>query len=222
MRVTAFIIFLTLFQISAASSESRIPVYGIIIDKNTVQGVEEAAVSICSSDTDSYAMSDSTGCFVLYAPEGAECRICVSKKDYRTVISDVFMVTSCTPFIRIEMNRDITDDGGTINISNLIELADLTYHEKTYDSTFFNNDIARIQNEENIRKLAKGQVSSILKVIRKEKPSGKTSKHMIHNMMLPESLSMFKKQESLIKISGRRNKEGRRIKAFLRAGHNIA
>lgn len=223
MRVTTFIVLMTLFQVTAAASESRIPIYGLIIDKTTVKGISEAAISVYNDDCEVFTTSDSTGCFAIHAPEGSECRICVSKENYETVISDVFTVTSSVPFMRIDMKRIIHDADVSIRIEALIELAEMTYVKKEYDSTFFSSDIARIKKEEAIRQMAKGNMGPIIRIMHKNKTESHGSDERTQYMMMTENLKLITETEASSEfISPRRSRDSRRLKAILRGGRNSA
>ena len=212
MRVTTFIVLMTLFQVTAAASESRIPIYGLIIDKTTVKGISEAAISVYNDDCEVFTTSDSTGCFAIHTPEGSECRICVSKENYETVISDVFTVTSSVPFMRIDMKRIIHD----ADVS-------MTYVKKEYDSTFFSSDIARIKKEEAIRQMAKGNMSPIIRIMHKNKTESHGSDERTQYMMMTENLKLITETEAASEfISPRRSRDSRRLKAILRGGRNSA
>ena len=223
MRVTAFIVLMTLIQVTAVANESRIPIYGLIIDKTTVKGINEAAISIYSDESEAYTTSDSTGYFEIHAPEGSECRICVSKENYETVISDVFTVTSSAPFMRIDMKRTIHNDVVSMRIEALIELAEMTYVEKTYDSTFFVTEIARIKKEEAIRQMAKGKLSPIIRIMHKNKSESHESDETTQYMMMTEHLKLMTETEASSEfIASRRSRDSRRLKAILRGGRNNA
>lgn len=225
MRVTAIFMLMTLIAVTASESaayENSIPVHGLIIDKDTCEGIECVAVSIIDSDIEEFATTDSLGCFVIHAPEGKKCRICAFIANYGTAISEEFIVSTCPPFVRIEMTRQASSTN-VIGIPELIELAELTYVKPDYDSVYFINEVARIEMEDNIKKAGKGQFKTISKIYRRNEPFAYKDKINLQYMLKPERISITMKASEATETSTyRRPKDFRRLKASQKVDHNNA
>lgn len=226
MRITAIFVLTIISMVIAvrlSAEERHMPIHGLIIDKNTYEGIGNAAVSAYNDQLEVYSVSDSSGNFILYAPEGSKCRICVYCENYGSEISDEFTVSACTPYLKIEMDkvRYSAPDSG-IDYEELISLAEMTYVEHIHDSAYFASDVERIQNSTNLRKVAKGKICTILKVIWKDSPVENGSQDNRQYMMMAESITLTVKNESATESLTGRKPNGRRIRASLKAYRNNA
>lgn len=136
-------LFSAIIALDAKASDGRLPVHGLVIDTDTREGIPEATVTIICPISEESVKTDSSGHFVIYAHSCESCRIHAYQESYIPESINGIEISTCTPFIRIDMSRQIMRESND-RIKRLIELAEYTYVETIQEPVNLEEEITRL------------------------------------------------------------------------------
>lgn len=136
-------LFSAVIALNAKASDERLPVHGLVIDKDTREGIPDATVTIICPMSEESVKTDSSGHFVIYAHRCETCRIYAYQESYTPESIFGIEISTCTPFIRIDMNREIMRESYD-RIERLIELSEYTYVETIHEPVNLEEEIIRL------------------------------------------------------------------------------
>lgn len=137
---------------AAAAVGEVCPVSGLVIDRQSREGIANASVTVIGAD-DVRVVTDSLGHFTLNLHQDESCRFIAVHQKYSSGITDAVTVSRCTPFIRIELDRQIRKSSEQA-IDRMIQLADVMKKEECYDSlyvAYYAEHLAALASYDNIR-----------------------------------------------------------------------
>ena len=215
MRLTATILMLltAAFIIDARTNDALIPVHGMVMDRDTKEGIPDAIVTIFHEDHEISTCTDSTGYFVINTCRCEACHVSAYHNKYIREGSTELDISDNTPFIRIDLSREHTEEL-TEKIQRLIEMADCTYFEQERISRSFEEEITQIKRQGKILRTAgslhksTGSCSDYLKSTKSEINSG---------MIKSTEYLICQANESLFEFYGRKTRDIRRLSNRIKA-----
>lgn len=151
--LNAFALLLCVFlSVDASALSGSYPVSGMVIDSQSHDGIPNASVTVLGDD-EARVMTDSSGHFTLYLAPSEVCRFVAMHQKYSLKVTQEVKVTNCTPFLRIELERQLRKSSEK-SINRLIHMADVMKkdtHEDSLYVTFYAEKLARIKNGADIR-----------------------------------------------------------------------
>lgn len=197
-------------SVCAAAAETTYPVSGLVLDRQSHEGIPYASVTILGDD-DVRVQTDSLGYFMLNISPEESCRFMAMHRQYSSAVTDAVRISSCTPFIRIELDRQIRKSSDK-TIDMMIHMADVMKKDICYDSlyiAFYAEHLAVLASADNIKN---GKLPQSWKRNMKRKDTKKLSDDNQQFMLLRHRTAMGHKSEYAESHGGRRQhpKEAKR------------
>lgn len=199
--------------IEARTDDTLIPVHGMVMDRDTKEGIPDAIVTIFHEDHEITTSTDSSGYFVINTCRCEACHIFAYHNKYNREGSTLLQTTDNTPFIRIDLARELTEEL-TEKIQRLIEIADCTYFEQETINRSFEEEISQMKKHGR-----KFRTSGLL-----YRPAGYRSGYLKspesgRNSYMIKSTEYFECQanESFFKTYGRKTRDVRRLSNRIKA-----
>lgn len=160
------LLFCVFLSVDASALSDRYPISGMVIDSQSHDGIPNASVTVLGDD-DARVMTDSSGHFTLYIAPSEVCRFIAMHQKYSLKVTQEVKVTNCTPFLRIELERQLRRSSQN-SINRLIRMADVMKKDNHDDSlyvTFYAEKLARLKTGADIRH---GKLPMSFKSLRKK------------------------------------------------------
>lgn len=203
--------------IDARTNDTLIPVHGMVMDRDTKEGIPNAIVTIFHEDHEISVCTDSSGYFVISTCRCEACHVCAYHNKYIREGSTELQISDNTPFIRIDLTREHTEEL-TEKIQRLIEMADCTYFEQERINRSFEEEITQVKKQGRIFRSTglmyrtAGYSCGFLK-----SPASERNSQMIKSAEYFECLT----NESFTEIYGRKTRDMRRLSNRIKASRKM-
>lgn len=213
LAATLLLLFSAVAVIDARSSDGLIPVHGLVIDKDTREGIPDAVVTIFHEDHEISVCTDSSGYFIISSCRCASCVLSAYHHKYGRAQSTEMEINDNTPLIRIDLSRNNMRKLGE-RIRSLIEIADCTYVEQEKIAVSFEEEVRRLTNSYSIlsgkmihKRIARIDHGSLEGIIPEREDE----------MTKPSEISELRASETLSETYGRKTRDVRRLSHRIKA-----